>query len=259
MPAITLRLSWPTSVEYIVLLDPRGRLSENQVTEEFWREKPVTVAYSALCVAQELKGETLRFSLKYVEGCAFRAHERDAQETRLDPDDLGIHWGITEISLNLETLECSAVWHDDKPETVGVVRARCNATEESDTEDLAELDRETALRLLRPGQASVKRELLAEHERCAISHEGARAVLDLAHIREAKHGGQATRENCFLLRADLHRLFDAKILAITNDGKVVITSDAEELSAYREELRTARLSTPILNRVKSALKARAAS
>lgn len=98
MPAITLRLAWPTSVEYIVLLEPRKRLSEKLETEEFWRERPVTVAYSASCVAQEIKDETLRFSLKYVKDCAFRAHERDAQETRLDTADLGIHWGVTEIA-----------------------------------------------------------------------------------------------------------------------------------------------------------------
>lgn len=156
-------------------------------------------------------------------------------------------------------MTCTAVWHDDQPDTARPVRARCTATEESDGDDLAELDRETALRLLRPGQARVKRQLLAEQESCAISHERLKAVLDLAHIVDAKHGGKATRDNCFLLRADLHRLFDAKLLAIADDGRVVITSDAKELSGYREDLSAAQLSTPVFDRVRDALRARAAS
>lgn len=82
MPAITLRLSWPTSVEYIVLLDPRGRLSEKQVNEEFWREKPVTVAYSALCVAQELKGSVATWLRGLNRAWRLRSSRRSKNERR---------------------------------------------------------------------------------------------------------------------------------------------------------------------------------
>lgn len=256
MPALILTLKWPSSIERIVLPDPTVPLPRNLETSESWKTPAVDVQYAAECVEDQRRGSALRFSLRYAEGCVARARWRDALETPLDPNNVRIQQGSTQVSLDLETLKVRAVWIDDAQQDQ-THYARCVATMEFDASDLANLDYRTVLRLLRPGQARVRRDLIARGEGCAITRVSPTAVLDLAHILAAKHRGRASAANCMLLRSDLHRLFDAGLLDIESDGSVTLDADAKDLEKYREELRGARVDQSIHDRVRAALEARA--
>ena len=62
---------------------------------------------------------------------------------------------------------------------------------------------------LQRSQAKFREMLLARDGCCAVTHEDCQEVLDAAHIVPVANGGQEVLPNGILLRADLHRLYDA--------------------------------------------------
>jgi len=82
----------------------------------------------------------------------------------------------------------------------------------------------------RPDQAAFRREVyLACNGKCVISGCDVVQVLDAAH----KHGrswrlGHNRAEDGYLLRKDLHALYDNKLLWITDNGKVALDSSVME-------------------------------
>ena len=68
------------------------------------------------------------------------------------------------------------------------------------------------LRTDRPDQAILKLVSLSQRPRCALSDCEVVACIDLAHIVPVRNGGPELIANTLLLRADLHRLFDAGLL-----------------------------------------------
>ncbi|MEY8143105.1 HNH endonuclease [Falsihalocynthiibacter sp. CO-5D18] len=74
---------------------------------------------------------------------------------------------------------------------------------------------ETARRLARPGQLQFRRDALALWgNRCAISGTTLVTVLEAAHIVPHAQSGEMRAANSIVLRADLHRLFDAGLIAV---------------------------------------------
>ena len=96
--------------------------------------------------------------------------------------------------------------------------------------------------------------VLNADERCVISEETTRAVLDAAHLRPVKEGGEECIENGFILRTDLHRLFDRGMFFISpEDGTIVFDKN---LSKYYKKLLCRSLPQPTLSRVREALQER---
>lgn len=92
---------------------------------------------------------------------------------------------------------------------------------------------------------------------CAISGETQLEALEVAHIRAVKNEGTEHFDNAILLRADLHRMFDAGLFAIecTEAGPVVRLNGNSTVSpSYAEFLGSAELSGSALHRVRLALK-----
>jgi len=58
---------------------------------------------------------------------------------------------------------------------------------------------------------------------CAISTEHSLPVLDAAHIRPFAEGGEHEVRNGILLRADIHRLFDQGLVAVTPEYRFVVS------------------------------------
>lgn len=85
----------------------------------------------------------------------------------------------------------------------------------------------------RQGQASFRRKLLeAYNGRCAITGTGVADVLQAAHIRP--YNGQATNHvtNGLLLRADLHTLFDLKLITINPVSLKIVVSKSLRGTMY---------------------------
>ena len=97
--------------------------------------------------------------------------------------------------------------------------------------------------------------VLDEDGRCVISEETTRAVLDAAHLRPVKEGGEECIENGFILRTDLHRLFDRGMFFISpEDGTIVFDKNLSKY--YKELLCHSRLPQPTRCRVREALQER---
>jgi len=71
---------------------------------------------------------------------------------------------------------------------------------------------------------------------CAVSHEHSLPVLEAAHIRPYSNDGPHGVPNGLLLRADIHRLFDAGYVGVTPDYRFVVSerlaSDWDNGKAY---------------------------
>jgi hypothetical protein len=79
--------------------------------------------------------------------------------------------------------------------------------------DLAR-EREWLSRLSRPQQAAFRSKLIDLYGGCALTGCTTVAALEAAHVRTVAAGGHDQASNGILLRADLHKLFDANLIAI---------------------------------------------
>lgn len=92
--------------------------------------------------------------------------------------------------------------------------------------------------------------------RCAISGEEMTALLDAAHVIPVADGGSDEVENGLLLRADIHRLFDAGVFRINQDGSLMLKSDIGLSESYRESLEDWKVSESTMQRIRISLKKR---
>ncbi|WP_108515629.1 HNH endonuclease [Bradyrhizobium algeriense] len=86
----------------------------------------------------------------------------------------------------------------------------------------------------RPNQSTFSASIRRTYENtCAITGSTTTEVLEAAHIKVGKGVDDNSLENGILLRADIHALFDAGLIALTLDGKRLELSMELEDSAYQ--------------------------
>ncbi len=112
-----------------------------------------------------------------------------------------------------------------------------------------------ALRETRPDQQEFRRKI-AERDglKCAITGCAIPEVLDAAHLAPRAPGGSDDPANGMILRADLHRLFDAGLLSIDGDGSVSVcveVADAEYRSLHGQVATTGADLSSLWARVKA--------
>jgi putative restriction endonuclease len=89
----------------------------------------------------------------------------------------------------------------------------------------AEYTPQYALSEVRQGQGSFRLQVTdAYHRQCAVSHERSLPVLEAAHIVEWSDTHTNDITNGILLRADIHKLFDAGYVTIDPDGYRFVVS-----------------------------------
>ncbi|WP_158275087.1 HNH endonuclease [Thioclava sp. NG1] len=89
--------------------------------------------------------------------------------------------------------------------------------------------RRWALRETRPEQQNFRRKI-AERDglKCAITGCSISEILDAAHLAPRAPGGSDDPANGMILRADIHRLFDAGLLAIDAAGTVSVSIEVTD-------------------------------
>lgn len=96
-----------------------------------------------------------------------------------------------------------------------------------DTKRTAERERVWLSRLARPEQTRFREKLIDLYGGCALSGCTTIAALEAAHVDPVAARGVDTLANGILLRADLHKLFDADLLAIhPKEGSVAVADIA---------------------------------
>lgn len=104
-----------------------------------------------------------------------------------------------------------------------VYRPTMKALDEDDRRE-----RQWVERISRPGQSDFRRALISRDGVCALTGFSVLHSLEAAHVMPVRADGLDTVSNGILLRADLHKLFDANLLAINPaDGTVWLHSSCE--------------------------------
>ena len=81
-------------------------------------------------------------------------------------------------------------------------------------------------RISRPNQAKFRHDVLAACQRCIITNVTMPEVLEAAHIKPFKYNGEDTIANGFAMRTDIHTLFDAGHLRISETGVIELSTRA---------------------------------
>jgi putative restriction endonuclease len=227
---------WETADEYIEI-DLIGTDKQSGVTStlEWWKSKNKFVRYNVRSEIECLGAGSTILTLHY-----------DRQENgHLHPEDS--LWGTSTIHLTAAAASGDVTWRDnDDSSNDGATRwelINCGLFKEKKKEVLSRLQRD---------QVRFRGALLAYECCCALSGESTPEVLEAAHIIGSREGGAEVVQNGILLRADIHRLYDAGKFAIAPSGEVV--DIAEDIApAYFAILRNARIPGKTIERTKSAL------
>lgn len=75
----------------------------------------------------------------------------------------------------------------------------------------------------RPNQAKFRKEVLAACKRCVLTNVDMPEVLEAAHILPHKYNGDEIVSNGFLMRLDIHNLYDLNHIRINVDGQVYVS------------------------------------
>ena len=231
-----VRVSWEVGYEYLPL-HPEHKTSEPIHTFEYWTAFGKFVEYRPDIEVFE-SGDILEYRLIYLR----EAHPEIA-------DDEGSYWGSSTIVIDRNSGKVSANWKGiDNDDYDGQARAILI--------NEAQRIRGTA-RPAQRNQIQLRQLLLCTDRNCAITGEETQAALDAVHIIAVVDGGRETNGNAILLRADIHRLYDAGQFRIDRNGKVVEIS-TELSDYYRELLRHKELDQDLTRRIEASLSKKSA-
>ena len=109
------------------------------------------------------------------------------------------------------------------------------------------------VKLLERRQQAFRNLLKGRYGQCAISGERTLAALEAAHVIPSRDGGAESIGNGFFLRADLHRLFDAREFGIDSKGMIILPSDSTLSADYQRLLKGKNIPSKVFESIKSAL------
>lgn len=231
-----LKISWYDSTEYIPI-DPVNPEADDSIswTIERWQAsgrggKTTWVSYVVTSTIDRM-GDEIELRLRY--------RQADQIDERLQAAE---YWGESVIKWRPAEKFGKAYWTDD---------VNHDADGEVDVEIIHPpkgRGRENVNRNARPEQGNLRDALLAMDGACAISGETTPEALQAAHIRPVADDGVECPANAILLRADLHLLFDAKLLSLNKTDKGVVVQCAGISEAY-EAFDGVRLRETIVQRI----------
>ncbi len=244
--AVVITLNWDQAEERIRLdYDAEGKCTAAKSTE-YWVGREGMVEFNVRFSREMVEKERYSIELEYLKQ---DNADLDAATKR------AVHWGKMRLAFSLKSGK--AVLEKDDVQWIGdgengpPNRARIRQ------EIPAEL-KTTAIKV-RKQQWRFKRELvrLQKDASCAISGETMKALLDAAHIIAVADGGSDEVENGLLLRADIHRLFDAGIFEINLDGSLKMKHSGKLSKSYRDSFKawsTQKISENVMRRIGNSLK-----
>ena len=209
-------------------------------TVERWHQSGTNVTYTARL--EHLDLEHHRFELLYV-----RDDQTDPEV--LNPDN-EVSWGRSEITWKPRLRTGTARWFEDG--TISEVPIDVLGGEAPVTDEFR--DTVSVIVKSRPGQQALRNQLLCLDGCCVISGERQPAALEAAHVVPVKAGGREVISNAILLRADIHRLFDAALFWFQPAADLAVVMPSDRLSqSYRDLLAGKGLTGSTLERVREAL------
>lgn len=235
----TIKIDWPAGGKETVPLGNLNNLSVGQrlisiETSDGWDG---FTRYSPKIISLANSGTTsYSITLSYVRS----EHEGDALESE--------YWGTSTIVIDTLSLYAEATWRDERQiekfNGPGVARLLVEP-------QFSERPKRISSNFIRDPE--INKQVRSLDLVCAITGEATRAVLEVAHILEVANSGSDSLSNCFLLRVDLHRLFDAGLLRFTEEGMVHFEPTAIISEDYRKMLSNGRIAPETYRRIKQNL------
>jgi len=228
-------INWPNSDEYIEInLDDLEQLTTITSTLDFWRKQETFVRYNTGSEVKRLHDGAIELTLQY----------EKQKNSHIDPSDC--LWGNTSITLVAGEDSGQAQWRgsdDSSSDGLYSWKRISNGL-------LKEKKRVVTSRLQR-NQARFRNALLACETSCVLTGESSIDALEAAHIIPSKEGGAEVIQNGILLRADIHRLYDAGKFLIDPSGQITYIDDISP--TYLKILNAARIPDETIKRTRSAL------
>lgn len=233
LPVVFIRIHWAYSVERMRIdlaelkAHPKGRL----ITHEVWKGEEGALVYRPRMAYHADTRGTHVIELVYL------------QRDHPGFDEIGVLWGKSTIEVLASCTHAAANWVGEP----GLNRFDGEARNvEVRPEKPAEKQAEVVA--VRKAQARFKLELLKLDSACALTGETLQALLDAAHIQPVEDRGPDEIDNGILLRADLHRLYDAGYFTIKSDGTLILDKSIPD--SYRAQLKGVKLRADIIERIK---------
>lgn len=221
----SILVHWPVGLEAIELSRRVFTNKEHiRSTSEWWYETGESYVYNTHSVAEVLADGKLRLSIQY-----------QKSDNKSLPRNRGIRFGTSELIFAKGATRGRATWLDEDPDYETIP-----AHWQSTAATLIAPRTKTVVSKTDRAQERFRRELRAFGNSCAISGETTPDVLEAAHIIPVKRNGADVPMNGMLLRADLHRLYDAGHFKIDVSGHLIPTAELSKtyktLLAKREKL-----------------------
>jgi hypothetical protein len=248
-----IRIRWPRGgVEWIdspLTPDPQG--DEIRQTTEFW---PTLgwVDYATTSRRCKNPDGSQQITIHY---------SKENNSNLLSKPDLLREWGAPDtwdwgtmiITFSSDLNSAEAEWKSDPLDIEYDAKVQCTVLSK---ELYANTEQEWVSRRKRE-QAKFKNLLRdAGDNCCAITGETTQTVLDAAHIIDKSENGAESISNGILLRADIHRLYDARRFKIGQDGSIIDIS-GEISEKYKGVLNNKKVDERIISRIREALAKRA--
>lgn len=237
MKNVLLKIKWYSGGEVIHFNLSKINQGKFLRTTEYRPIEDKLLTFTTECTKFSQSDSKVELSLLY---------RRETNRALLKHNDF---WGTCSLKIDLNTKRAQARWFNERAALIGGPRS-ISVLDES---LLDELSYETIARIHKPKQSKLKRDLIDTYGKCALTGERTAAVLDAAHIISASNSGSFSIKNSFLLRTDIHRLFDRNLLRFSKKGKVILSETVAD--SYRKELRGKTLPTAVLEQIGEALAA----
>lgn len=229
-----LTSGWLTNQElYSIIVPMAGDKQSADKMAEFilnFREGPDVIKgwYNAVPKANDKRytGEYLRFLANF----CFVAKDIESDSDKNFSRDTGRFSYISQIDDKISEL-IDGAWSENSEDIISMVRN----LDINSSVILSSFNRSSA----RPNQQKFRRELLETTPRCPITDYDLPMVLQAAHIRPHSHGGDDTISNGFLLRSDIHLLFDSGVISLKPNPlkkglcDIELSNDEKVISNYR--------------------------
>ena len=229
-------IHWHKADEYLdINLDDPNNLRNITSALDWWRKEKVWTKYNVKSRINRLSNGSVQIIIDY---------DKDHNK-HLDSDEY--FWGTSTITLTRGKEIGNAVWkgYDNKKYDGQAEweRIKTGLIEPKKRQKITKLQRE---------QAKFRSALLACENHCVLTMEQTSDALEAAHIIPCKDGGTEVVQNGIILRADIHRLYDAGKFFIDPSGAVVnINDDLSEM--YKKILNEACLPKDTIKRIQEAL------
>lgn len=204
----TILVKWPRSHEYIeIIWNANEEPEEITGTKEWWKSTKSFVSYKTKSTAR--KGRM---------GWKITIHYEESDNTHIDPHDS--YWGYSTLHISHGAESGKITWHDKYANA-----HNGDFTWTSISSGLFKRQTRVTVTKVEREQAYFRSILLDFETCCAITGETTKSALEAAHIIPSKDDGAEIVQNGLLLRADIHRLFDAESFRIDASGNIVGVKD----------------------------------